>query len=62
MLAQTGLTASGKEAKRLIAEGGLRLNNDAVADPQRMLTAEEIGEGMKVSLGKKKHRMLRIVG
>ncbi|MFC0340197.1 tyrosine--tRNA ligase [Paracoccus niistensis] len=62
MLAQSGLTASGKEAKRLIAEGGLRLNNDAVADPQRMLTAEEIGEGMKVSLGKKKHRMLRIVG
>ena len=27
-----------------------------------LLTAEEIGEGMKVSLGKKKHRMLRIVG
>ena len=62
MLSQSGLTASGKEAKRLIAEGGLRLNNDAVADPQRVLTAEEIGEGMKVSLGKKKHRMLRIVG
>lgn len=62
MLAQSGLTASGKEAKRLIAEGGLRLNNDAVADPQRMLTADEIGEGMKVSLGRKKHRMLRIVG
>lgn len=62
MLAQSGLTASGKEAKRLIAEGGLRLNNDAVADPQRMLTVDEIGEGMKVSLGKKKHRMLRIVG
>lgn len=62
MLAQSGLTASGKEAKRLIAEGGLRLNNDAVSDPQRVLTADEIGEGMKVSLGKKKHRMLRIVG
>ena len=62
MLAQSGLTASGKEAKRLIAEGGLRLNNDAVADPQRVLTVDEIGEGMKVSLGKKKHRMLRIVG
>ncbi|MBB1490065.1 MULTISPECIES: tyrosine--tRNA ligase [unclassified Paracoccus (in: a-proteobacteria)] len=62
MLAQTGLTASGKEAKRLIAEGGLRLNNDVVADPQRMLSAEEIGAGMKVSLGRKKHRMLRIVG
>lgn len=62
MLAQTGLTASGKEAKRLIAEGGLRLNNDPVTDPQRLLTADEVGDGMKVSLGKKKHRMLRIAG
>lgn len=62
MLAQTGLTASGKEAKRLIAEGGLRLNNDPVTDPQRLLTAAEVGDGMKISLGKKKHRMLRIAG
>ena len=62
MLAQTGLTSSGKEAKRLIAEGGLRLNNDAVTDPQRLLTAAEVGDGMKISLGKKKHRMLRIAG
>ena len=62
MLAQTGLTSSGKEAKRLIAEGGLRLNNDPVTDPQRLLTADEVGEGMKISLGKKKHRMLRIAG
>ncbi|HHY03115.1 MAG TPA: tyrosine--tRNA ligase [Paracoccus sp.] len=62
MLAQTGLTSSGKEAKRLIAEGGLRLNNDAVTDPQQLLTAAEVGDGMKISLGKKKHRMLRIAG
>lgn len=62
MLAQTGLTSSGKEAKRLIAEGGLRLNNDPVTDPQRLLTADDVGEGMKISLGKKKHRMLRIAG
>ncbi|MBV0891724.1 tyrosine--tRNA ligase [Paracoccus sp. Z118] len=60
MLAQSGLTASGKEAKRLIAESGLRLNNDLVTDPQRMLTADEIGGGIKVSIGRKKHRMLRL--
>ncbi|PZO65604.1 MAG: tyrosine--tRNA ligase [Paracoccus denitrificans] len=61
VLAQTGLTTSGKEAKRLIAEGGLRLNNDAVTDPQLLLTAAEIGDGLKISLGKKKHRMLKLV-
>ncbi|MDO5620653.1 MAG: tyrosine--tRNA ligase [Paracoccus sp. (in: a-proteobacteria)] len=60
VLAQTGITTSGKEAKRLIAEGGLRLNNEAVADPQMMLDAGLIGDGLKISVGKKKHRMLKI--
>ncbi|MCF3972061.1 tyrosine--tRNA ligase [Paracoccus salsus] len=60
MLVQTGITSSGKEAKRLIAEGGLRLNNDAVADPQMPIDALLIGDGLKVSVGKKKHRLVRI--
>jgi len=59
-LVQSGIVASGKEAKRLIAEGGLRLNNAPVADPQLMLDAAAIGDGLKVSVGKKKHRMLRV--
>lgn len=58
-LVQSGLAPSGKEVKRLIAEGGLRLNNEPVTDAQMMLDADAIGEGMKVSIGKKKHRMLR---
>ena len=60
LLAQTGITASGKEAKRLIAEGGLRLNNEAVLDPQLAVDAALIGDGLKVSVGKKKHRMVRV--
>lgn len=60
MLAQTGIAASGKEAKRLIAEGGLRLNNEAVSDPQLAVDAELIGDGLKVSVGKKNHRMVRV--
>ncbi|AWX94384.1 tyrosine--tRNA ligase [Paracoccus mutanolyticus] len=60
MLAQTGIAASGKEAKRLIAEGGLRLNNEAVSDPQLAVDAGLIGDGLKVSVGKKKHRMVRV--
>ena len=47
------------ELGRLIAEGGLRLDNAAVSDPQAMVTAETVGDGIKVSIGKKKHRMLR---
>ena len=60
MLVQTGITGSGKEAKRLIAEGGLRLNNDAVTDPQMPVDAALVGDGLKVSVGKKKHRMVQI--
>ncbi|WP_347266211.1 tyrosine--tRNA ligase [Paracoccus sp. (in: a-proteobacteria)] len=60
LLAQTGIAASGKEAKRLIAEGGLRLNNAAVSDPQLAVDAALIGAGLKVSVGKKKHRMVQL--
>ncbi|MDO5614367.1 MAG: tyrosine--tRNA ligase [Paracoccus sp. (in: a-proteobacteria)] len=60
LLVQTGIVSSGKEAKRLVAEGGLRLNNDPVSDPQMAVDAGLIGEGLKVSVGKKKHRMVQI--
>jgi tyrosyl-tRNA synthetase len=60
LLVQTGITASGKEAKRLIADGGLRLNNQAVSDPQMAVDAALIGDGLKVSVGKKKHRMVQV--
>ncbi len=60
LLVQTGITASGKEAKRLITEGGLRLNNQAVSDPQMAVDAALIGDGLKVSVGKKKHRMVQV--
>ncbi len=60
LLVQTGIAPSGKEAKRLIAEGGLRLNNEAVLDPQLAVDAALIGDGLKVSVGKKKHRMVRV--
>ncbi len=60
LLVQTGIAPSGKEAKRLIAEGGLRVNNEAVNDPQLMVDVAAIGDGLKVSVGKKKHRMVRV--
>jgi tyrosyl-tRNA synthetase len=60
LLAQTGIASSGKEAKRLIAEGGLRLNNEPVSDPQLTVDAGLIGDGLKVSVGKKKHRMVQL--
>lgn len=57
-LVQTGLAGSGKDAKRLIAEGGARLDDVPVADAGRMLTPGELGNGLKLSAGKKRHARL----
>ncbi len=59
-LVSTGLVGSGKEAKRLIGERGLRFNNELVLDGNALVTAETIGSELKVSIGKKKHRLVRI--
>jgi tyrosyl-tRNA synthetase len=59
-LVTTNLAASGKEAKRLIAEKGLRFNNELVLDANGMVTAEMLAEDLKVSIGKKKHVLVRL--
>lgn len=59
-LVQSGIVASGKEVKRLIAEGGLRADNAPVTDPQQVVERAALEAGIKISVGKKKHRMLRL--
>jgi tyrosyl-tRNA synthetase len=55
-LTQLGFTPSNKEAKRKIAEGAVRLNDEPVSDPG--LVVEVAGEPVKLSLGRKKHGLL----
>ncbi len=55
------LVASNGEAKRHIAAGALRVNDNAVADETAMLTGADLVDGaIKLSLGKKKHALLRV--
>jgi tyrosyl-tRNA synthetase len=51
-----GFCASNGEAKRKIAEGAVRVDDEVVSDPALMLTAAD--EPLKLSLGKKKHGVL----
>ncbi len=51
-LTALGFTSSNKEAKRKIAEGAVRLNDQPVSDPALMVTTG------KLSLGKKRHGLL----
>lgn len=56
-----GLVASNGEARRQIKSGGVRVNDVQVKDEQLMLTQGDLtAEGViKLSLGKKKHVLLR---
>ncbi|MFN7114334.1 MAG: tyrosine--tRNA ligase [Alphaproteobacteria bacterium] len=55
-----GLAASGGEARRLIAGGGARINDEKIDSDQRIVTINDIGaEGsIKLSAGKKKHALV----
>jgi tyrosyl-tRNA synthetase len=61
LFVRSGLAASGKEAKRLIAEGGARLNDEVVADAGMMLATEAFAEPVKLSAGKKRHALARLI-
>ncbi len=55
-LTQAGLAASGGEAKRKIAEGAVRIDDEPVRDQAHLVI---VGEApVKLSLGKKRHALL----
>jgi tyrosyl-tRNA synthetase len=59
---RAGLVKSNGEARRQIAGGGLRVNDAAVTDEAARLTPHDLADGViKLSLGKKKHVLLRAV-
>ncbi|NOX41467.1 MAG: tyrosine--tRNA ligase, partial [Alphaproteobacteria bacterium] len=59
-LVKAGLASSGKEAKRLIADGGARMNDQIVSDSGFMISADALGATIKLSAGKKRHALLGI--
>ena len=57
---KAGLVASTGEARRQIKGGGLRVNDAAVTDEKAVLNAADLADGaIKLSLGKKKHVLLK---
>ena len=56
LLVRSGLSASGKDAKRLIAEGGARMNDVAVTDAGVRVAASDLP--LKLTAGKKRHAMI----
>ena len=58
LFVRAGLAASGKEAKRLIQEGGARLNDEPLTEVGRMFSPADFAGGeIKLSAGKKRHAL-----
>ena len=55
LFVRAGLAATGKDAKRLITEGGARLNDEVVLDAGQRIGAGELAEPLKLTAGKKRH-------
>ena len=60
LLVKSGLVNTGKEAKRLIAEDGAKLNDTPLSDAGLVLQRADLAEPIKLSKGKKKHALVQM--
>ena len=63
LFTEVGLTPSRREAKRLIEQGGLYVNDERIDTAERLLTIKDLGPdgGMLLKAGKKKfHRVVAV--
>jgi tyrosyl-tRNA synthetase len=58
LFVRAGLAASGKDAKRLIQEGGAKVNDEIVTDTALRYGASHLAEPMKLTAGKKRHALV----
>lgn len=57
-----GLCASNGESRRQVKGGAVRINDHTISDERRLLTDRDLADGViKLSLGKKKHVLVRPV-
>ncbi|RBI74610.1 tyrosine--tRNA ligase [Roseovarius sp. TE539] len=60
LIVRAGLAKSGKEAKRLIAENGARLDDAPLTDAGLMLDAGALAAPIKLSAGRKRHALVKL--
>jgi len=56
----TGLCASKGEARRHIKAGALKVNDEAVSEERNLATSDVRDNAVKLSIGKKKHAIIRV--
>jgi tyrosyl-tRNA synthetase len=61
LFVRAGLVASNGEARRQVQGGGLKVNDETVTDPQMMVSAVTLKDGVaKLSFGRKKHVLVKV--
>jgi len=60
LFVRSGLSGSGKEAKRLIAENGARVNDEPLENPGMVIDAAALANPIKLSAGKKRHALVQL--
>ncbi|MEC7259628.1 MAG: tyrosine--tRNA ligase, partial [Pseudomonadota bacterium] len=60
LIVRAGLAKSGKEAKRLIAENGARIDDAPLTDAGLMLDAAALSSPVKLSAGRKRHALVQL--
>ena len=60
LIVKSGLAKTGKEAKRLIAENGAKLNDEALTEAGLVIDAAALAQPIKLSAGKKRHALVQL--
>ena len=60
LFTKSGLSSSGKDAKRLISDGGARIDGIVLNDNSKLFYTDDIINGLKLSAGKKRHALIKI--
>ena len=60
LIVKSGLAKSGKEAKRLIAENGVRLDDAPLTNAGLIIDAAALANPIKLSAGKKRHALVKL--
>jgi tyrosyl-tRNA synthetase len=60
LIVRTGLAKTGKEAKRLIAENGAKIDDAPLTDAGLMIDAAALANPIKLSAGKKRHALVKM--
>ncbi|WP_424966914.1 tyrosine--tRNA ligase [Dinoroseobacter sp. S375] len=60
LITRSGLAKSGKEAKRLIAENGAKIDDAPLSDAGLMIDAARLASPIKLSAGKKRHALIKL--